>query len=57
MTIVPVLRDRVFEPTDSEARSTALEDICTSLKAPDQAGSARELLAQRTVAIARRGSA
>ena len=55
MTIVPFLNDRVFEPEDIQAMSTAFEDVCTILNLADQAQSERELLAQKIVVFGHQG--
>jgi hypothetical protein len=56
MTIVPFLRDSVFEPHDLQAMSKALQDVCQILNLSDQAGSEKELLARKIIAIAHEGS-
>lgn len=54
--ILPFIRadDGVFDPKDIEAMSMALDDICKELNLPDN-GSAREVIAERIVNLARRG--
>jgi hypothetical protein len=53
-TIVPFLKDAVFEPRDITAMSMALDDVCMQLKIPAH-GSAREIVATRIIELARRG--
>jgi hypothetical protein len=55
MTIVPFLRDNVFEPRDIQAMSMALDDVCKILNVADEVGSERELIAQKIVAFAHQG--
>jgi hypothetical protein len=52
-TILPFMRDAVFDPKDIKAMSMALDDICTSLNIHD--GPAREVLAERIITLARSG--
>jgi len=55
MTIVPFLRDGVFEPPDIQAMSAALDDLCKILNVADQARNERELLARNIIAFAHQG--
>jgi ABC-type hemin transport system substrate-binding protein len=55
MTIVPFLRDIVFEPHDIQAMSKALEDVCQILNISDQAESEKEVLARKIIAFAHQG--
>jgi hypothetical protein len=52
-TILPFLRESVFEPNDIHAMSVALDGICTELKLRD--GPARQIIAERVIDLARRG--
>jgi hypothetical protein len=54
-TIVPFLRDGVFDPDDIEAMSMALDDVCKTLNLSDDAKAERELIAWRIIHLARRG--
>jgi hypothetical protein len=51
--ILPYLRDAVFEQTDITAMSIALADVCKALNILD--GPAREVIAERIIALARTG--
>jgi hypothetical protein len=51
--ILPFVPDGVFGPEDIKAMSTALNDVCKTLKLTD--GIAKEVIAERIVALARRG--
>jgi hypothetical protein len=53
-TIVPFLRDSVFDPKDITAMSMALDDVCKSLDLLDDS-SAREVMAARIIDLARAG--
>jgi hypothetical protein len=53
-TIIPLLRDSVFEPDQIKAMSMALDAVCEKLKLQDD-GSAREVIAARIIDLARRG--
>ena len=53
MTIVPFLRHNVFEPSDIQAMSTALDDVCKILHVADAAG--KERVAKKIIAFARQG--
>jgi len=53
-TIVPFLKDAVFEPGDIEAMSKALDAVCKELQV-DQDRSAREIIAVRIIELATRG--
>ena len=53
-TIVPYLRDAVFEPGDIEAMSKALDAVCKELQI-DNDRSAREIVAVRIIELATRG--
>lgn len=55
MTIVPFLRDGAFEPNDIQAMSLALEDVCKALHLPDGDHPARLVMAERIIALARKG--
>jgi hypothetical protein len=55
MTIVPFLKDGAFEPDDIRAMSLALEDVCKALHLPDGDHPARLVMAERIIALARRG--
>ena len=55
MTIVPFLKDNVFGPTDIQAMSVALDDVCKILNVADEAGRERELLAKNIIAFAHQG--
>jgi len=54
MTIVPFLRDSAFDPDDIKAMSMALDDVCKTLHLPND-GSARVVIAERIIALARNG--
>ena len=55
-TIIPFLNDRsVFGPSDLQAMSMALDDVCQELNLPSHAVGARELIASRIIELARRG--
>jgi len=51
MTIVPFLRDGVFDPRDIRAMSKALEDVCAILNLADDEGE-KERLARKIIALA-----
>jgi hypothetical protein len=53
-TIIPLLRDSVFEPDQIKAMSMALDAVCEKLKLQDD-NSAREVMAARIIDLARRG--
>lgn len=53
-TIVPFVKDAVFDPRDITAMSMALDDVCKELKVADR-GRAREVIAARIIELARRG--
>jgi len=53
-TIVPYLRDAVFEPGDIEAMSKALDAVCKELEIGNDR-SAREIVAVRIIELATRG--
>jgi hypothetical protein len=55
MTIVPFLRDNVFEPPDIYAMSTALHDVCLILNITDGADSEKRLLATEIIAFVHQG--
>ena len=55
MSIVPFLRDNVFEPNDIRAMSTALDDVCKTLNFPDKAASDREPVAKKIITFAHQG--
>jgi hypothetical protein len=52
-TILPYLRDGVFDQKDIAAMSMALDDVCKSLNILD--GPARETIAERIVRLAMTG--
>ncbi len=54
-TIIPFLRDGTFDPADIKAMSMALDDICNALNLTDGATAARGVIAERIIALARRG--
>jgi hypothetical protein len=45
----------VFEPSDIEAMSAALDDVCRTLNLPGGRHAAREAVAERIIELARRG--
>jgi hypothetical protein len=53
-TILPFVKDGVFDPKDITAMSTALDDVCKILNLPD-GNSAREVIAIRIIDLARAG--
>jgi len=53
-TIVPFLKDAVFDPGDIDAMSKALEAVCKELEIDDDR-TAREISAVRIIELARRG--
>ena len=53
-TILPFVRDGVFDQKDIAAMSTALDDVCKMLNLRDDS-SAREVIAIRIVDLARAG--
>ena len=53
-TIIPLLRDSVFEPDQIKAMSMALDAVCEKLKLEDD-NPAREAIATRIIDLARRG--
>ncbi len=55
MSIVPFLKDNVFGPSDIQAMSKALEDVCKILNLPHESKSERELLAKRIVVFFHQG--
>jgi hypothetical protein len=55
MTIHPYLGNGAFDPNDIKAMSMALDDVCKTLKLTDGAKAAREVLAERIIALAQRG--
>ena len=53
-TIIPFLQDEAFDPEALRAMSTALEEVCQTLRVNgDQ--HAREVMALRIIELARRG--
>jgi hypothetical protein len=52
--ILPYLRDTVFEQKDITAMSIALDDVCKVLNLLND-NSAREVIAERIIALARNG--
>jgi hypothetical protein len=55
VTIVPFLRDSVFEPPDIRAMSTALDDVCNILNLADNNADEKERLAKEIIAFAHQG--
>ena len=55
MTIVPFLRDRVFEPPDIQAMSMALDDVCKILNLADDDAGEKERLAKKIIGFAHQG--
>lgn len=53
-TILPFVKDGVFDPKDITDMSTALDDVCKILNLRDDS-SAREVIAIRIVDLARAG--
>jgi hypothetical protein len=53
-TIIPLLRDSVFEPDQIKAMSMALDAVCEKLKLEDD-NPAREAIATRIIDLTRRG--
>ena len=53
-TILPFVKDGVFNPQDITAMSMALDDVCKILNLPDD-NSAREVMAIRIIDLARAG--
>lgn len=54
--IIPFLRDEAaFDPTDIQAMSMALDDVCDALNLPADADNARETIAVRIIELARLG--
>ena len=53
-TILPFVRDGVFDQKDIAAMSTALDDVCKMLSLRDDS-SAREVIAIRIIDLARAG--
>jgi hypothetical protein len=51
--ILPYLDDNVFDQKDITAMSMALDDVCKALNIFD--GPARDVIAERIVALARKG--
>ena len=54
-TIIPFLRDQVFDQHDINTMSKALDDICRALKLPDGDHQARQVIAERVIDLARTG--
>jgi hypothetical protein len=55
-TIVPFIRETgVFEPKDIQAMSLALDEVCKALNFTDGMKAEREVIAERIIALARRG--
>jgi hypothetical protein len=52
--IIPFLQDDAFGPDALQAMSTALEEVCQTLKIDRDQG-AREVIAVRIIELARRG--
>ena len=55
MTVVPFLTGNVFGPRDTQAMSTALEDVCAILNLADDDKSEKERLAKKIIILAKRG--
>jgi hypothetical protein len=53
-TILPFVKDGVFDDKDITAMSMALDDVCKALNLKDDS-SAREVIATRVIDLARRG--
>jgi hypothetical protein len=53
-TILPFLKDGVFDPNDIAAMSLALDDVCKALNLQD-ASAAREVIAIRIIDLAKAG--
>jgi predicted Holliday junction resolvase-like endonuclease len=53
-TILPFLKDGVFDPKDITAMSTALDDVCKELDLRDDSA-AREVIAVRIIDLAKAG--
>jgi hypothetical protein len=53
--IVPFLKDGAFGPSDIQAMSMALDDVCEALNITDGQKAAREVIAQRIIALAQQG--
>jgi hypothetical protein len=53
-TILPFVKDGVFDQKDITAMSMALDDVCKMLNLPDD-NSAKEVIASRIVDLARAG--
>jgi hypothetical protein len=53
-TILPFVKDGVFDHEDITAMSTALDDVCKILNLPDD-NSAREVIACRIIDLAKAG--
>ncbi len=53
-TILPFVKDGVFDPKDITAMSMALDDVCKILNMRDD-NSAREVIATRIIDLARAG--
>ena len=53
-TIIPFLRDAVFDPKDVTAMSMALDDVCVALNLRDD-GAAKQVIATRIIDLARTG--
>jgi hypothetical protein len=54
-TILPFLKDSVFEPEVTKSMSIAFEDACRELKLSEGAAREREAIAVRIIELARRG--
>ena len=53
--IIPFLRDNAFGPQEIQTMSLALDEVCTSLGVPVGDNEARRVIAERIVALAKRG--
>jgi hypothetical protein len=53
-TILPFVKDGVFDQKDITAMSMALDDVCKMLNLPDD-NSAKEVIASRIIDLARAG--
>jgi len=54
-TIIPFLKDGVFDSKDLQAMSMALDDACKALSISPDATATREIIAVRIIELARRG--
>jgi hypothetical protein len=54
-TIIPFLQNAAFNQNDITAMSMALDEICNELRLPGGDNPARRVIAERVIALARRG--